>query len=296
MSLFQTIILPKALSDAGYQLTIYRGDLEHQGAPGNKWHKLKYNIEKAQSLNAKCIASFGGPFSNHLHALGNICSAYDMQAVAVVRGELQPSLTPTLKDFVSQGGLLWPSSRSDYRKEMESNVRQDIDCFIDGCYWIPEGGSNSLGVQGCLNWSKTIYEEGGYAFPRWVISAGTGTTSAGFLANQSISHLCVIPAIKGGEGLEEGIVRDAKKVEQATESDRLTMKTHYHCGGYAKLPNTLRVFLDEFSLLNPSIQLDPVYTVKVLFGIVMEMSNSDWPLEKTLLIHTGGIQGWRGYI
>ncbi len=293
MSLFQTIVLPKELSDAGYQLTIYRGDLEHQGAPGNKWHKLKYNVEKAQSLKAKYVATFGGPYSNHLHALGNICSEYGMQSIAVVRGELQPNLTPTLIDFVKQGGLLWPSRRSDYRLGLDSLIRKEIDLCMDGCYWVPEGGSNQLGMKGCLDWSKRIYEQGGNAFPYWAMSAGTGTTAAGFFENQSIANLCVVPAIKGGEGLRQIIMANENNTK--VDDSRLIMKTDYHCGGYAKLPNTLREFLEEFSLLNPKIQLDPVYTAKVLFGIVSEMLNRQWPTEKTLLIHTGGIQGWRGY-
>ncbi|WP_191600218.1 1-aminocyclopropane-1-carboxylate deaminase/D-cysteine desulfhydrase [Marinomonas algicola] len=295
MSLFQQINLPIQLVERGYQLTIYRGDLEHQGAPGNKWHKLKHNIQAAKLAGASHIASFGGPFSNHLHALANICADYNMQAVAVVRGELQLQLTPTLKDVVNQGGLLWPSLRSDYRKGMFSKVKSEIEHYLGECYWIPEGGSNALGVQGCFEWSQSIYEKGGHDFPHWVISAGTGTTSAGFLANAHIDRLHVIPAIKGGEGLLESIMHDAKCLNQTIDEKRLSILADYHCGGYAKLPRRLKDVIVQFSELNPQIQFDPVYTAKVLFGVVTEMREGRWPQDNTLLIHTGGLQGLRGY-
>ncbi|WP_175404917.1 hypothetical protein [Marinomonas sp. FW-1] len=75
-----------------YELDIYRGDLEHPNAPGNKWHKLQHHIEAAKKQNASVIATFGGPFSNHLHAFGATLKDLPFRAVAVVRGELQPNL------------------------------------------------------------------------------------------------------------------------------------------------------------------------------------------------------------
>lgn len=297
--MFQKIVLPELLSERGYQLTVYRGDLEHQGAPGNKWHKLKYNLAEAKAKGAKAMASFGGPFSNHVHALGNICAAKKMQAVAVIRGELQPNLTPTLVDFVNQGGMLWPSSRYDYRQGMASSVKAEIDHYIEGCYWIPEGGANALGAKGCFDWSCTIYNAGGAEFSHWVMSAGTGTTCAGFLANNLIEKLTVIPAIKGGKGLREDILFHAHNVNADLSIDkndsRLLIDDRYHFGGYARMTVELKDFLTVFSILNPDVEFDPVYTAKVLFGVINEMTLGRWPLEKTLLIHTGGLQGRRGY-
>lgn len=308
MSYIQALRLPQALVDMGYQLAIYRGDLEHADAPGNKWHKLKYNIAQAQAQGAQVIASFGGPFSNHLHALGALCPAYGMQAIAVVRGELQPQLTPTLQDFVRQGGLLWPSSRIDYRAGMESLVRQEIETLYGECYWVPEGGSNQAGVLGCYDWAQSIAQRGGSEFDNWVVSAGTGATAAGLLASPYSPSLSVIPALKGGEGLRADIIAWAEEIAlmqggasglQAHASSfqayKFRLYADYHGGGYAKFSPELKAFLQAFALLNPNVRLDPVYTAKAVFGLMQEMQAQRWPHKTNLMIHTGGLQGWRGY-
>ena len=51
------------------QLFIKRDDLIHEIISGNKWRKLKYNFQKAKKEGYDTILSFGGAYSNHLHAL-----------------------------------------------------------------------------------------------------------------------------------------------------------------------------------------------------------------------------------
>ena len=51
------------------KLYIKREDLIHNIVSGNKWRKLKYNFEYLLNNKIKTILSFGGAYSNHLHAL-----------------------------------------------------------------------------------------------------------------------------------------------------------------------------------------------------------------------------------
>jgi 1-aminocyclopropane-1-carboxylate deaminase len=42
--------------------------------------------------------------------------------------------------------------------------------------------------------------------------------------------------------------------------------------------------------------LEPVYTGKVLYALYQRIASGEWPAEEPLLaVHTGGLQGRRGY-
>ena len=277
-----------------YQLHIYRGDLEHVRAPGNKWHKLKHHLQQAKLQGATHIATFGGPFSNHLHALAASLIDQDLQALMVVRGELQPRLTPTLRDAVKQGALLWPSLRQDYRLGMKSEVVKQITEKFPNLYWVPEGGGGVLGAKGCMEWAQSIAIMA-KGYDAWAVSAGTGTTAAGFLASTMCPHLHVMSALKGAEQQASEIEQLANSLNSASKHSNMLFHSDCHQGGYAKQSPELTSFLYGFVAANPNIQLDPVYTSKSLYAIYQKMLAGVWSHRKTLLIHTGGMQGWRGY-
>jgi len=282
-----------------YQLDLYRGDLEHAKAPGNKWHKLRHHLKAAEQQNAKYIGSLGGPYSNHLHALAASLADRDEQAVLLVRGELQAGLTPTLQDVVAHGAELWPSQRADFRLGLEANAVSRITQYYSNIYWVPEGGGGKLGAQGCADWANAIDAISG-EYSAWAIAAGTGTTAAGFLSSEACPKLEVFSALKGmAQQQVEVVALAADLVERQDDltyfSDRLKFHDDAHLGGYAKLPIELITFLQAFADANPDVELDPVYTSKVLFSIWHKMKAGSWPHTKTLMIHTGGMQGWRGY-
>lgn len=303
MPLIQPIHLPESFMNARsqrYQLSIYRGDLEHCCAPGNKWHKLKYHLQEASRQNADYIATFGGPFSNHLHAIANVLHTSGQKLLAIVRGELFMELTPTLVDMVSWGAELWPSSRQDYRLGLDSEVVKVIHSLYDNVYWIPEGGGGVIGSMGTREWANNIARET-QTFDAWAISAGTGVTASGFLAAGSTPFLHIFSALKGAKEQQREIEERALLLQQQygdhhkSLTDRFCFYTDAHEGGYAKQSQELTQFLFEFSVANPGVILDPVYTAKSLFAISKKMMTGLWPHQKTLFIHTGGIQGWRGY-
>lgn len=305
MAIIQSIVLPpSSLSSSDYELAIYRGDLEHPNAPGNKWHKLQHHIKAAKQQNATAIATFGGPFSNHLHAFGSTLASMPFKSIAVVRGELQPTLTPTLKDLVNNDVELWPSLRSDYRLGADSEVTSMINALYGNVYWIPEGGGGLLGALGCRDWAQEI-DALTKPHDAWVVSAGTGTTAAGLLACSNTPVLHVVSALKGAQRQKDEILNQATSLNaecpiiklgfQKTLESKLVFHADDHEGGYAKISSALDEFMVEFANSNPDIPLDPVYTCKSMFGIFKAMEAGTWPHQRTLFIHTGGLQGWRGY-
>jgi len=284
-----------------YVLDVYRGDLEHPETPGNKWHKLRYHLAEAKAQNASVIATFGGPFSNHLHAFGNALKPLSFKAIALVRGELQPRLTPTLRDLALQGGELWPTSRSDYRLAELSCVAEMINQRHKRVYWIHEGGGGQSGAMGCRDWARDIARFAG-GYDAWVVSAGTGTTAAGLLACEDSPYVHVFSALKGAEEQQKDILQQALTLYSAQHhalnkplAEKLNFHADSHEGGYAKYSPELDAFLRQFARHNTDCWLDPVYTGKSMFALVRAMRAGKWPYRKTLFIHTGGLQGWRGY-
>jgi len=301
LSIIQPLHIPTKWQHphASCELFIYRGDLEHPQAPGNKWHKLKYHLREAKRIRARYMATFGGPYSNHLHAFAATLRDTEMAGIAVVRGELQPRLTPTLYDVANAGVSLWPCTRQDYRLAEQSELVSYLNGQYEGIYWVPEGGGGVLGAKGCQGWAADIdYLDS--ECDAWVVSAGTGTTAAGLLASEKTPYLHVVSALKGAAAQADEILSLASLVSEgqtniAALEEKMTFHSDAHEGGYAKQSQALQQFLRLFTDANPAQQLDPVYTCKTLFHVMNRIRDGKWPHKRTLLIHTGGLQGWRGY-
>ena len=71
----------------GIELYIKREDLLHPIISGNKFRKLKYNLEEAKKLGFKKILTFGGAFSNHIVAVAGAGVAFGFETIGVIRGE-----------------------------------------------------------------------------------------------------------------------------------------------------------------------------------------------------------------
>jgi len=80
----------------GISLWIARADKVHPLASGNKLYKLLPNIEYAKQHNYSQLLSFGGAFSNHIYALALYSESVGLQSVAIIRGEKEYALNPTL--------------------------------------------------------------------------------------------------------------------------------------------------------------------------------------------------------
>ena len=68
------------------QLALKPDYLIHPTVSGNKFRKLKYNLEKAQSNNYNGILTFGGAFSNHIAATAAAGKELNMPTVGIIRG------------------------------------------------------------------------------------------------------------------------------------------------------------------------------------------------------------------
>ncbi|TXL00918.1 hypothetical protein BMR02_04550 [Methylococcaceae bacterium HT1] len=74
-----------------------------------------------------------------------------------------------------------------------------------------------------------------------------------------------------------------------------SIKLDYHFGGFAKVSPVLLDFIGNFEQRH-SIKLDPIYTGKMLYGIYALIKQGFFkPGQKIIAVHTGGLQGNRGF-
>ena len=268
------------------QVSLKPDYLIHPTVSGNKYRKLKYNLEKAQSENYKGILTFGGAFSNHIAATAAAGQALNIPTVGIIRGEelaSKPELNTTLKYAQSCGMHLEFVSRSTYKQKTNPAYLKTLLESFEDFYIIPEGGTNALAIKGC----EEILTEKDHAFDTICCAVGTGGTIAG-LINSSLPTQKIIgfPALKGGF-LNEDICKFATQ-------PNWELWEAYHFGGYAKVDSKLITFMNHFKTTY-KIPLDPVYTAKMMYGIFDAIQTGEIPKDaKVLAIHTGGLQGIEG--
>jgi 1-aminocyclopropane-1-carboxylate deaminase len=259
---------------AGMRVAMLRLDLLHPEVSGNKWFKLRYNLEAAQAAGQRTILTFGGAYSNHIAATAAACRLFGLQSIGIIRGEASSTPSPTLIKAAADGMQLHFVSREEYRLK-------PVPSWASDAYVIPEGGHNILGVKGCEEILSLTSER----FTHVCCAVGTGTTLAGLInsadATQQITGYVVL---KGAAYLSNEIQQLLKP--EVTTSWRLAHE--FHGGGYAKTTPALLEFIKEFE----QAPLDRVYTAKMLMGFKQEVLTGVFPPgSQVLLIHTGGLQG-----
>ncbi|WP_047011860.1 1-aminocyclopropane-1-carboxylate deaminase/D-cysteine desulfhydrase [Spongiibacter sp. IMCC21906] len=275
----------------GRSVDVLRLDRHHGQAPGNKWFKLNHNLGDARQLSARTLASFGGAWSNHLHALAIIAAETGFASVGWVRADGLE--TAMLQDAQQAGMQLVFLSRSEYRRRHDPGFVAELLGDIDAPFYIPEGGGNLAGVQGCGDILKLL-PNAGADYDEIMLACGTGTTLAGLVAAyQGRGCITGVPVLKA----EKFMAAEVNKLlaQLPVSSCQWRLDHRFHCGGYAKLPDYLRCFIQQFES-KQSIPLEPVYTAKVFYAAQQRIRAGEFaPEEKLLLIHTGGLQGRRGF-
>ena len=265
---------------------IKREDLIHPFVSGNKFRKLKYNLLQAKAENQTLLLTFGGAFSNHIAAVAFAGKENGFKTIGIIRGEELASKieeNPTLK-FSQECGMQFKFvSRSDYQLKNEVDFLRNLENQFGQYYHIPEGGTNALAVKGC----QEIINSDDSNFDFVCCAVGTGGTISG-ICNSVFPNQKVLgfPALKGGF-LNEDIRKFASNTNWELIED-------YHFGGYAKVNHELIAFINKF-FIETKILLDPVYTGKMMFGIVDLIQKNYFPEgSKIVAIHTGGLQGIAG--
>ena len=260
----EAIHLP-ILKKTGITLSIKREDKIHEFISGNKYRKLKYNLQEASTQKHTALLSFGGAYSNHIAAVAQAGELFGFKTIGIIRGEElanKVSENTTLTFARSKGMKLVFISREQYRRKNEKAFLESLNNTYGRFYTIPEGGTNELAVKGC----EEILDEQDKQFDYIACCVGTGGTIAGLInASATKQQVLGFPALKG-----DFLINDIRKFAR---KNNWTLIHDYSFGGYAKVNRQLIAFLNEF-YDTTGIQLDPVYTGKMMFGILDLIKNS----------------------
>ncbi len=289
-----------------YQIELWmkRDDLLHPVISGNKWRKLKYSLDHALSLGADTLISMGGAYSNHLHALAYAGKVLGLKTVGLVRGEKPETLTPTLQDMTKWGMDLEFVSRAEYRQlrqyknwhaphQLPADLRHTHHPrrYLPGLkprqYWLPEGGAQILALKGVAE----LVAEVENPCDTLCVPCGTGTTLAGII-NAVPEQVSVLgfAALKNADFLTAEV---ETMLSQSCNNWQINLD--YHFGGFAKTDAGLNAFIENFEL-KTTIPLEPVYTGKMMYAVYDLIKKHYFnPGERIIAVHTGGLQGKRGF-
>ena len=267
-------------------LHLKREDLIHPFVSGNKFRKLKYNLLKAKEEKKTKLLTFGGAFSNHIAAVAYAGKENKLETIGIIRGdelESQISENPTLQ-FAQDCGMQFEFvSREEYHNKTNDFFIENLKNRYGDFYLIPEGGANSLAVKGC----EEILTEEDSQFSHICCSIGTGGTISGLINSAHLDQKIIgFPSLKG-----DFLSDDIRKFAENSNWD---LVADYHFGGYGKINEELVRFINDF-YHQTKIPLDPIYTGKMMFGIVDLIQKGYFPNgAKIMAIHTGGLQGIKG--
>jgi len=197
----------------GYQIGILRLDLIHPEISGNKWFKLKYNLEQAKKENKNTIITFGGAFSNHIAATAVACKLNELKSIGIIRGEETSVKNPTLSAAQQNGMELLFVSREEYSQKNDSGYLQRLRYMYPEAYIIPEGGDNRLGQKGC----EEILTTDMFRYKNIFCAYGTGTTYKG-ISKSLLPH-------------QKLYVVNVLKFEAAVNEPQTSILNDYHFGG-----------------------------------------------------------------
>lgn len=259
------------------RLLVKREDALHPIVSGNKWRKLKYNLIH----HPEGVITYGGAFSNHIHATAGAGKYLNIPTVGIIRGEYDPQ-NPTLVAAQAMGMKLHFVTRSDYKqKEESSSIRAIIERYPDYTC-VPEGGSNDLALIGLEELALDIAS---IDFDVLALAAGTGATARGIIPYMIDREVLIFSALKGSNLHHEfGIIPNPNHRIIDT----------YHCGGYGRTSPDLIQSINTF-YTQTGIPVDPVYNGKTIYGLCDMVAQGQYKNKTILWIHSGGLQGIDGY-
>jgi 1-aminocyclopropane-1-carboxylate deaminase len=278
----------------GIELWVKRDDLLHPQVSGNKFRKLKYPLLTI-SANDTTLISMGGAWSNHLHALAYAGKLLEFKTIGLVRGLVDPTqtLSATLQDCLDWGMQLHFVSRSEYRelREKTGHWQRWTNADPTKSLWLPEGGCSIAAIRGVAE----LIEELPWIPETIILACGTGTTLAGVVAAmRNRGRIIGIAAVQNAEYLSTEVRKLLREAAHPAYENFNILHDYTH-GGFAKSSPELQQFCVQF-IEETQIPIEPVYTGKMFYALhQLCVAGKFKPGERVLAIHTGGLQGNRGF-
>jgi 1-aminocyclopropane-1-carboxylate deaminase len=284
------------LSSHDIACDVLRLDQIHPVISGNKWYKLRYYLDEATHVKAKTIASFGGPYSNHLVALAFASKLAGLKSIGYVRRNDGEPITTSLHEAITYGMEIINLGRTTFQEKKNELISLNAN-NINETYFVDEGGYGILGARGAStiisDWEHSNINSDGinpmHAYDNIVCAVGTGTMIAGII-NAAATHQQIlgIPVLKN-----EGSIKDEINILVNNKNANFELKYDFHQGGYAKTTTEQINFMNKL-WEHAQLPTDIVYTGKLFYAMEQLLQQKYFKQgSKVLVVHSGGLQGNR---
>lgn len=290
----------------GPKIWIKRDDQLGLTPGGNKTRKLEFLVAEALANGCDTLVTCGAPQSNHCRITLSAAIKEGLKCRFVIEERVPGSYDEKnsgnnfLFQLMGVEAITVVPGGSDMGAEM-TKVAETLKSEGRKGYVIPGGGSNALGGLGYVACAQELQQqllEQDLHLDRIVLGSGSSGTHggmvAGFLANSIEIPIVGVGVSRDPEDQAPLVQREAQAVCDLLELDTVVPKHKVQCvGGYWQpkysLPNAAMIEAVQLLARTEGILLDPVYTGKIMAGMIgMIRNGSIQQNERILFLHTGG--------
>ncbi len=297
----------------GPELWVKRDDMLGLFPGGNKTRKLEFLVADALAQGADTLITCGAPQSNHCR----ISLAAAVKEGLKCRFVIEERVPHSYDDDASGNHFMFRlmgveaitvvPGGSNMAQAMQAEAAQLLAQGRKG-YIIPGGGSNAIGGLGyaaCAQELQQQYFDQGVSFDRVVVGSGSSGTHGGLLAGFLGNHIQV-PIVGVGVSRDPAdqeplVHREAQAVLDLIGIPMtVPREAVVSVGGYWQpkysIPNDKMVEAVQLLARTEGILLDPVYTGKIMAGLIgLARQGFFKPRERVLFLHTGGLPSLHAY-
>ena len=297
----------------GPNIWIKRDDMLGLFPGGNKTRKLEFLMADALAQGADTLITCGAPQSNHCRITLAAAVKEGLKCRFVIEERVPGSFSETASGnhfmfrlmgveslTVVPGGSNMAAAMQKVADELVTEGRKG--------YIIPGGGSNALGGLGYVACAQELQEqffEQGVQMGRVVVGSGSSGTHGGLLAGFLGNHIN-IPIVGIGVSRDPADQEPLVHKEAQAVADLLgtgmtiPREAVVSVGGYWQpkysIPNDAMVEAVQLLARTEAILLDPVYTGKIMAGLISLARQGFFkPGENVLFLHTGGMPSLHAY-
>jgi D-cysteine desulfhydrase len=296
----------------GPEIWIKRDDLLGLFPGGNKTRKLEFLAADALAQGCDTLITCGAPQSNHCRITLSAAIKEGLKCRFVIEERVPGSYKKEaggnnfMFELMGVEAITVVPGGSDMGAAM-SKVAQELASLGRKGYVIPGGGSNAIGGLGyvaCVQEMEQQWSDMGLALDAVVVGSGSSGTHGGMVAGFFGNHI-KIPLIGIGVSRDPAdqeplVYKEAQAVADLLGIGKVPREAVKSIGGFWQpkysVPNAKMVEAVQMLARTEGILLDPVYTGKIMAGLIgLARQGYFKPNAKVLFMHTGGLPSLHVY-
>ena len=313
MPRFSAALAASCPGGRGPEVWIKRDDMLGLFPGGNKTRKLEFLVADALAQGADTLITCGAPQSNHCRITLAAAAREGLKCRFVIEERVPNSYDANASGnnfmfrLMGVESLTVVPAGSNMAEAMQAQAQALAAQGRKG-YVIPGGGSNALGGLGYVACAQEMQQqcfEMGVRFDRVVVGSGSSGTHGGlvtgFLGNRIDIPIVGVGVSRDPEQQEPLVLKEAQAVADLLGLGMTVPASAVRSvGGYWQpkysVPNARMVEAVQMLARTEGIPLDPVYTGKIMAGLIgLARAGELRPDERVLFLHTGGLPSLHAY-